>query len=99
MFVNKLFTYLRAHISESKKCFNVKPSTHYFHMKTRILADFQICISVPSKQKNKQLLHFYLTYKSKQCSMNASAKLSNISTSKKARNRGFKYITFPFSDA
>ena len=30
-----------------KKCFNVKSSTYYFHMKTKILADFQICISLP----------------------------------------------------
>ena len=37
MFVNKLFTYLRAHISKSKRCFNVKPSTYYFLMKTKIL--------------------------------------------------------------
>ena len=28
---------------------NVKSSMHYFYMKTKILADFQICISVPSK--------------------------------------------------
>ena len=27
--------------------FNVKPSTNYFHMKTKIFADFQTCISVP----------------------------------------------------
>ena len=47
MFVNKLFTYLRAHISKSKRCFNVKFSTYYFHMKRKILTDFQICISVP----------------------------------------------------
>ena len=25
----------------------MKSSTYYFHMKTKILADFQICISVP----------------------------------------------------
>ena len=31
---------------QSKRCFNVKSSTYYFHMKTKILADFQICISV-----------------------------------------------------
>ena len=35
MFVDKLFK------------FNVKPSKCYFHMKTKILADFQIYISVP----------------------------------------------------
>ena len=38
---------LRVHISKSKRCFNVKSSTYYFHMKKKILADFQICISVP----------------------------------------------------
>ena len=37
MFVNKLFTYLRALISKSKRCFNVKPSAYYFLMKTKIL--------------------------------------------------------------
>ena len=48
MFVNKLFTYLTAHILKSKRCFNAKSLTHYFHMKTKnILADFQICINVP----------------------------------------------------
>ena len=53
MFVNKLFTYLtRAHISKRKTCFNVKSSTYYFHVKKKILADFQICIGVPLK------LHF-----------------------------------------
>ena len=45
MFVNKLFTISRAHILKSKKCFNVKSSTFHFHMKTKTLADFQICIS------------------------------------------------------
>ena len=25
----------------------MKPSTYYFHVKTKILADFQICVSVP----------------------------------------------------
>ena len=38
----------RAHISRSKRCFNVKSSTYYFHMKEKILADFEICIIVPS---------------------------------------------------
>ena len=28
---------------------NMKSSTYYFHMKTKILADFQIYISVPLK--------------------------------------------------
>ena len=39
----------RAHISKSKRCFNVKSSTYYFYIKTRISADFQIWISVPLK--------------------------------------------------
>ena len=47
MFVKKLFTYLPAYISKSKRCFNVKFSIYLFHIKTKILADFQICISVP----------------------------------------------------
>ena len=33
--------------SKSKMCLNAKFSIYYFHMKTKILADFQICISVP----------------------------------------------------
>ena len=37
------------HISESKRCYNVIPSVHYFYAKTKILADFQICVSVPLK--------------------------------------------------
>ena len=48
MFANKIIS--GAHISESKTCFNLKPSTCYFHMKTKILADFQIYISLPLKR-------------------------------------------------
>ena len=40
-------SHVRAHVSQSKRCFNVKSSTYYFPMKTKILADFQIFISVP----------------------------------------------------
>ena len=32
---------------ESKRNFNVKSSTYYFHIKTKILVDFQFGISVP----------------------------------------------------
>ena len=39
----------RAHISESERSFNVKSSTYYFRMKTKVFASFQICISVPLK--------------------------------------------------
>ena len=35
------------HISRTKRCFIVKSSAYYFHMKTKMLADFQACISVP----------------------------------------------------
>ena len=47
MFVNKLFTYLTGAISKNKRRSNVKSSTFHFHIKTKILTDFQICISVP----------------------------------------------------
>ena len=35
------------HISESKRCYNVIHLVHYFYVKMKMLADFQICISVP----------------------------------------------------
>ena len=38
-----------AHISKNKMCFDVKLSAYYFHMKTKKLTDFQICISVLSR--------------------------------------------------
>ena len=34
-------------MSQKVKGFNVKSLTYYFHMKTNIVAGFQICISVP----------------------------------------------------
>ena len=43
------------YISKSKRSFNVKSWTYYFHMKAKILADFQVCISVPL---NKNSLNF-----------------------------------------
>ena len=46
MYINKLFTCLSAHISKSKRCVNVKSSKYFFHMKTKTLADFKICISL-----------------------------------------------------
>ena len=49
MFVNKLFTYFTVHIPKNKKGFNVKSSTYYFQMKTKILGDLQICINIPLK--------------------------------------------------
>ena len=48
MFVNKHFTYLRrAYLRKQKVLNNVIPSVHYFYVKTKMLADFQICINVP----------------------------------------------------
>ena len=41
----------RVHISKSKRCFIVKSSTSLFVIKTKILADIQICISVPLIKK------------------------------------------------
>ena len=42
--INKRFTHV--HILKSERCFNVKSSTYYFHVKMKILTDFQIFISV-----------------------------------------------------
>ena len=35
------------YISESKRYYNVQPLVCYFYVKTKMLANFQICISVP----------------------------------------------------
>ena len=43
----------RVHISKSKSWFNVNSSTYYLHMETKILADFQIYISVPLRREQK----------------------------------------------
>ena len=51
MFVNKLTYTSRSHISKCKRCFSVKSLTYYFHVKTKLLAEFQICISVPLELK------------------------------------------------
>ena len=62
MIVNKLFTYLTCACLKSTKCFNVKSSTYYFHMKMKLLADFQICITVPLKiygKPKKEKIHYY----------------------------------------
>ena len=51
MFLNvctKNFSHIsRAHVSKSKRCFDVKSTTYYFPIKTEMLTDFQICIRVP----------------------------------------------------
>ena len=50
MFVNKLFIYLTCANLKKENSFDVISPTYYFHMKTKILADFEICINVPLKQ-------------------------------------------------
>ena len=45
----------RVYISKIKRCFNGKSSKYYFYMKTKILADFQICSSVPLIRTINQL--------------------------------------------
>ena len=47
MFVNNHLYILGLHISERNWCYNAIPSGHCFYVKTKILVDFQICISVP----------------------------------------------------
>ena len=58
MFVNKLFTHLTWAYLRKKRCLNVKSSTYYFHVKTKVLADFQTCISVPLRYR----YFFYFSY-------------------------------------
>ena len=48
LFTLRTFHISREHISESERCFDMKSSRCYFHMKAKILADFQICVSAPS---------------------------------------------------
>ena len=36
-----------AHISKSKQYYTEKPSAYYFYVKTKVLIDFHIYISVP----------------------------------------------------
>ena len=50
-----------AHISESKRLFNMKSSTYYFLIKTKVLVDFQIFISVPLKNSTNIVPSHYST--------------------------------------
>ena len=50
MFVNKVFTYLTCAYLKNENVFDVKSSTYHFHMMTKMLADFHICVSAPLKQ-------------------------------------------------
>ena len=57
MFVNKRCRYLMCGYLKKWKCFNVKSSVYYFHKKAKILADFQICISVPLNERMNACLN------------------------------------------
>ena len=43
-------------ITESKRYFNVIPLVHYFYVKTNVLEDFKICISVPLNLKKHRAI-------------------------------------------
>ena len=63
MFLNvckQTFHISHVRISQTKRCFNAKFSTYHFHMKVKILADFQICIGVPL---NSQILKIKVGWK------------------------------------
>ena len=47
MFVNKHFKYLARAYLRKYKGYGEILSEHYIYVKTKMLADFQICISVP----------------------------------------------------
>ena len=66
MFITKRFTYFTCAYLERKRCFNVASSTYSFHVKTNILADFQIWISAPLNQL-VLLTYWYLTLTNKSC--------------------------------
>ena len=46
-FVNKYFIYLECVYLRIKKPHNARHSAYYFHVKTKIMVDFHICVSVP----------------------------------------------------
>ena len=82
-----------------KSCFNVKSSTYYFHMMTKILTDFQICISVPLILKNPKTL---INQQSDLCrkeipetdSFNSMKNMKNNNTTGNARLTKEFYETF-----
>ena len=53
MFVDKLFTYLICGYLKKQKMFLCEIFNYYFHMKTKVLPDFQICVSVPLMSNGK----------------------------------------------
>ena len=58
----KVIAKLFALNANAKRCFNVKFSTYHFHMKTKILAELQICIGVPLISEYAFSLHVELNF-------------------------------------
>ena len=50
MFVNKHSRYVKCTYLKRERCYNVQSAWYYFYMKTNILQDFHICISVPLRK-------------------------------------------------
>ena len=65
MFANKHLHIWLIHTSKSKMCYNVIISVHYFYIKTKMLAGFQICISVPLTDDGINLKTLRFLYYSK----------------------------------
>ena len=57
MFVTNILHISGASISESKEYCKVIPSVHYFYVKIKMLADFQICISVHLNLRNDIIIN------------------------------------------
>ena len=72
----------RAHISKIKRCFNVKSAAYYFHRKTKVLTDFQFCISVPLSRAYTMKFFFHrwlnFSFGSFLSTFNTSIQLANV---------------------
>ena len=75
----------RVHILKSKRSFHAKSSIYYFHMKTKILADFQICISASLRLKEfmKVFPYFVCELQQKEIGLMYSKVTSNMYSVKK----------------
>ena len=71
----KVIAKLFALNANTKRCLNVKFSTYYFHMKTKILAELQICIGVPLISEYAFSLHVELKFSFLKKTIRGSMKL------------------------
>ena len=62
MFFNKYFKHFGCVYLKSEQCYNVKSSTYYFYMKTKILAGIHICVRVPLALCNIRQFHRIFKY-------------------------------------